>query len=88
MMLHMFEGEHIQKLFCSLGLGMLEKLVRSSLLHNLSLIDEDDSVRYRPGKLHLMGDDEHGLALSGQIQHNIQYLSDHFRIQRCRYFVE
>ena len=67
---------------------MFKKLFRSSFLHDLPLIYEDYFIRYRFGKLHLMGDDEHGLTLLCQIQHNIQHLSYHLRLQCCRYLIE
>ena len=57
MMFHMFEGEYIQELFCSLCLRMFEKFIGSGLLHDLTLVDENNFVRYRLCKLHLMGYD-------------------------------
>lgn len=48
MMFHMFEGEYIQELFCSLCLRMFEKFIGSGLLHDLTLVDENNFVRYRP----------------------------------------
>ena len=88
MMFHMFEGEYIQELFCSLCLRMFEKFIGSGLLHDLTLVDENNFVRYRLCKLHLMGDNEHGLALFCQIQHNIQHFSYHLRIQCRGHFIE
>ena len=75
MMFHMFEGEYIQELFCSLCLRMFEKFIGSGLLHDLTLVDENNFVRYRLCKLHLMGDNDHRLfVLSGQAHHQIHHL--------------
>ena len=35
-----------------------------------------------------MGDDDHGLALLGKVQHNIQHLAHHFRIKGSGHFVK
>ena len=35
-----------------------------------------------------MSDDEHGLAFFGKVEHNVEYFTDHFRIEGSGYFVE
>ena len=35
-----------------------------------------------------MGDDDHGLALLGKVQHNVQHLAHHFRIKGSGHFVK
>ncbi len=34
------------------------------------------------GELHLVGHNDHGLALPGQVQHDVQHLAHHFGVQR------
>ena len=42
------------------GLGV------AALLHHLPMLNEQDPVRDGPGEIHLMGDNHHGAARSGQ----------------------
>jgi hypothetical protein len=62
---------------------VIEKCLRIILFDNLTLIHENHTIGNRPGKTHFVGDAEHGHAGAGQINNNIKYLFDHFRI-KCR----
>ena len=64
---------------------MAENLLRGSFFLHLSLIDKEHAASDLPGEAHLVGDDGHGHTVFRQFPHNLQNLSDHFRIQRrCR----
>jgi hypothetical protein len=39
-------------------------------------------------EIHLVGDDQHGHPVAGEIAHHRQHLADKLRIERRRHFVE
>ena len=61
---------------------MVEYLIRGSLLHNDTGIHEYYPAGNLFGKHHLMGNDHHRHPVFCQGLDNLQYLADHFRIQR------
>lgn len=65
----------------SLILRMSEKVIRRSLLDNLSVIHEDHTIRNRTSEAHLVGDADHGAALAGERDHRVQHFLDHFGIE-------
>ena len=60
---------------------MFKNLLRSPFLINDSLIHVEDPGRDLPGKFHLMGDDQHGHPLPGQVADDRQDFTDHGRVQ-------
>src|SRR5262245_56580908 len=78
----------LQELPRSLRLRARKKELGRRLLDNASAIDEHDLVGGLARKLHLMGDDEHGAAFSGECSHHGNHLSDRLGIKCARRFVE
>src|SRR5208282_1426556 len=50
--------------------------------HDLSVVHEDDAVRDLPGKTHLVGNDEHRDAVARELDHRVEHLLHHLRIER------
>ena len=67
---------------------MVEERLRRALLDDFAAVQEDDTIRNRAGKLHLVGDNDHRAALLRQIEHNVQHLADHFGVKGCSHFIE
>ena len=67
---------------------MVEEVRRGRFLHNTAIVQKQHPAGNCPGKLHLVGDDHHGLALTGQVEHDIQHLAHHFRVKGGGHFVE
>ena len=63
------------------GFRVVEELFGFVLFDDLTLVHEDHPVGHLTGEAHLVGDDHHGHALFGQLPHNIQHFTDHFRVQ-------
>ena len=70
----------LQKLFGTLLLWMLKQLLRCTLLSDNPLVHKYDTGADIMGKMHFMGNDDHGQTLTGQILHDIQNITDHFWI--------
>ena len=60
---------------------MLKELFRRSHLQNVPAIDEHHPVGNFPGKLHLMGDHNHGDPAVGEGFHHQQDFANHLRIE-------
>ena len=45
-------------------------------------------MRHLAGKAHFVGDDHHGHALAGEVDHHVEHLADHFGIERRGRLVE
>src|SRR3954453_4133485 len=69
-------------------LGAREHLLRRGLLRDQALVHEDDPVGDLAGEAHLVGDDEHRHAATGEVAHYAQDLSDEFGVERARHLVE
>ena len=69
------------KLGGPIGLRVVEELIGFAGFDDLSVVHEDDPVGHLTGKAHLMGDHAHGHPLAGQLNHDVQYLTNHFGIQ-------
>ncbi|TXT53539.1 MAG: hypothetical protein BAJATHORv1_170009 [Candidatus Thorarchaeota archaeon] len=65
-----------------------ENLLRGSLLDDASLVQEDHTVGRCPSEAHLVGDDDHGHPLLGQVEHHVEHLLDHLRVEGRRRLVE
>ena len=68
--------------------GLLEDLLRRAVFVDIAVVHEEDSGRYVAGELHLVGDDEHGHALLGQLADDAEHLAHHRRVEGRRGFVE
>ena len=67
---------------------MVKKGLGRILLDDLALVHEDHPVGHGFGKAHFVGHAQHGDALFGQLNHHVQDLFDHFRVQRRGGFVK
>ena len=54
----------------------------------MPLIHKDNPVGHLGGKFHFVGNDEHAHALARQLQHHIQHLAHHFRVERGGDFIQ
>ncbi len=61
----------------ALVLRMVEELLRRVRLDDLALVHEHDAVGDLPGEAHLVGDDQHGHAVLGELHHGVEHLLDH-----------
>src|SRR5215467_3760196 len=69
-------------------LGIGKELLRGPLLDDLATVHENDAVGHRAGKAHLVGDAQHGHAALGELDHGIEHLLHHLRIERRGRLVE
>src|SRR5262245_56420175 len=58
-----------------------EERLRLVLLDDLAPVHEDHAIGHGAREAHLVGDAEHGHALAGELDHDVQYLLDHLRIE-------
>src|SRR6478736_2858919 len=70
-----------QELLGTIAGGVREELVGRGLLDDPAVGHEDDAVRGAAGEAHLVGDDDHGHAGVGQLDHHVEHLGDHLRVQ-------
>ena len=63
-------------------------MFRRAGFNDLSLIHEHHPVADLPGKTHLVGDHHHGHPFLGQVDHDVEYLADHLRVEGRGRFVE
>src|SRR5690349_6093719 len=64
------------------GLGRREELVRGGVLDNLTVGHEYHPVRGVAREAHLVGDDEHGHTVLGEVDHHVEHLLDHLGVER------
>ena len=57
-------------------------------VYDLTGLHEDNPVGDLASEAHFVGDDHHGHAAEGQFLHDVEYLFDHFRIERRGRLVE
>src|SRR2546429_7894300 len=67
-----------QELLRAITAGAAEEIGLQRVLDDFALVHEDDAMRYLAGKTHLMGDDHHGHAFAGEIDHHVEHFADHF----------
>src|SRR6266581_7721121 len=72
----------------ALGARLAEEVLLLRVLDDLALIHEDHAVRDLAREAHLMGDDHHRHAFLRELDHHVQDLVDHFRVERGRRLVE
>ena len=61
---------------------MREERFRRRLLDDMTVIQEDDPVGDGSREGHLMRDDQHGQPLLRELEHNVEHLANHLRVQR------
>jgi hypothetical protein len=59
--------------------GLAEHLLGRSLLADHALVEETDPAGHLPGERHLVGGQQHGHALVGQLADDVQDLGDQLR---------
>src|SRR5450830_808752 len=72
----------------ALVLRMSEKLLRFIGLDDLPLVHQHHPVCHLTGETHLVADHDHGGAVEGELDHGVEHLLDHFRIERAGRLVE
>src|SRR5579864_1990871 len=77
-----------QELLRAVAAGLAEEIVLERVFDDFALVHEDDAVGDLAGKAHFMGHDHHGHAVAREIDHDVEYLADHFRVERRRRLVE
>ena len=60
-------------------LRMVDNL-RSALFDDHATVHEDDLVGDLAGEPDLMGDDHHGHAFLGEVEHDVEHFADQFRM--------
>jgi len=71
-----------------LALRVLEELRGRVALDDFAGVHEDDRVGDRAREAHLVGDHDHGHALHGKVNHDLEHFGDHLRIERRGGLVE
>ena len=71
----------LQKFAGALLLRVRKELLRGGLLHDDAVLHEDGLGRNVPRKAHLVGDDQHGHPLLGQLAHDREHFARQFRVQ-------
>ena len=61
---------------------MVDHLLRIALLHNHTIIHEDQLIGHVSGESHLVCDDDHGRLLVCKGADDLQHFSRQLRIQR------
>src|SRR5450830_1824456 len=64
--------------------GRAEERLGGAVLDDAPFVHEHDAVRHFAGKAHFMGYHHHCHALARQVDHHVEHLVDHFRIERGR----
>ena len=69
-------------------LRICEELLRLILLYDIAAVHEQHARCNLAGKAHLVGNNDHGHAVVGQLLHDFKHLTDHFRVKRRGRLVE
>src|SRR5262245_52666218 len=77
-----------QKELCALTARRSENRLLGCILDDGTLVHEHDAVGNLAREPHFVGDDGHCHALLGELDHYVQHLGDHLRIERRGWFVE
>src|SRR6266702_2491102 len=77
-----------QELLRAVAARLAEEVVLRRVLDDLAAVHEDHTVGDLAGKAHLVGDDHHGHALMGEVDHDVEHLAHHFRVERRGRLVE
>ena len=68
--------------------GALSTDFAGALLDDHAAVDEQHAVGDLAGEAHLVGDDDHGHAVVGELAHHAEHLADQFGIERRGRLVE
>ena len=60
---------------------MVDELFGGAFLHDHAAIHEEDAVRHIAGKVHLVGDDDHGRLAVGKVAQDAQHLAGQLRVE-------
>ena len=77
-----------QKLFGALLARVVDQLLCRALLHHHAAVHEQDAVSHIPGKVHLVGHDDHGGLAVGQFPQHPQHLAGQFRVKGAGGLIE
>ena len=78
-----------EELLRALLRGVVEDLVRQTLLRHDAILHEDDAVGHVAREAHLVGDDDHGhVAVEGELAHDGEDVADELGVERGRGLVE
>ena len=70
-----------KELFGALLLWVLNELLGRAFLHHHAAIHEQDAVGHVTGKVHLVGDDDHGGLAVGKVAQDAQHLAGQLRVE-------
>ena len=70
-----------KELFGALLLWVLNELLGRAFLHHHAAIHEHDAVGHVTGKVHLVGDDDHGGLAVGKVAQDAQHLAGQLRVE-------
>jgi hypothetical protein len=70
-----------QELAGALGARRAEEGFLAVILDDAALVHEDHPVGNLAGEAHLVGDAHHGHAFLGQLDHHVEHLVDHLRVE-------
>src|SRR4030067_3141766 len=71
-----------------LMLGVFKKFFGCISLYDLTEVHKKNSVGHTLGKTHFVSDDNHGHALLGELDHDIEHFLDHFGIKGGGRFIK
>ena len=77
-----------KELLGALLLRVLDELPGRAFLHHNAAIHEHDTVGHVTGKMHLVGDDDHGGLAVSKVTQNFQHLAGQFRVKGAGGLVE
>src|SRR6266581_8537303 len=70
-----------EELLRALRARLAEEILLECVLDDLAAIHEDHPVRDHARKAHLVRDHHHGHALAGELDHDVEHLVDHLRVE-------
>ena len=77
-----------QKLFGALFPRVVDQLLCGAFLHHHTAVHKQDAVGHIPGKVHLVGHDDHGGLAVSQFPQHPQHLAGQFRVKGAGGLVE
>src|SRR5258708_28999110 len=77
-----------EELLRALGARASEEILLQRVLDDLAAVHEDYTVSDLARKTHLVRDHHHGHAFSGELDHDVEHLVDHLRVERRGGLVE
>ena len=66
---------------------MLKDLFWRTIFSDLTVMEEYHAISHPLGKAHFVGNDDHGHPFFGQVLHNTQHVTNHFRLSLKRLMV-